>query len=143
MTRAAPTPVPGAAPRRNVWTKIGLVAGVVYLLNPNLGVFEFLPDNLRRPGPAATPLTPAGLDLPALIDDLLLRGEKDVHRCVMEAVERVLLPRVLGHTRGHQAQASELLGLNRATLRHKLRALGLAVDKVVTGEGVREGTDET
>jgi hypothetical protein len=28
-------------------------------------------------------------------------------------------------------QASELLGLNRATLRHKLRTLGLAVDTVL------------
>ena len=74
----------------------------------------------------------------AVIDGLLQRGEKDVFRKVVEAVERILLPRVLQATHGHQTQASEILGLNRATLRHKLRALGLALDKVVTEE-----TDET
>jgi two-component system, NtrC family, nitrogen regulation response regulator GlnG len=44
------------------------------------------------------------------------------------------LPRVLRQTHGHQARASDLLGLNRATLRAKLRALGLAVDKVLVDE---------
>jgi two-component system nitrogen regulation response regulator GlnG len=52
----------------------------------------------------------------------------------LEAVERVLLPRVLRHTRGNQSQASELLGINRATLRHKLRVLGLSIDKTVSGD---------
>ena len=47
---------------------------------------------------------------------------------------RLLLPLVLQHTHGHQSQASEILGLNRATLRHKLRSLGLSVDKTVTEE---------
>jgi two-component system nitrogen regulation response regulator GlnG len=41
---------------------------------------------------------------------------------------------VLRQTHGHQARASDLLGLNRATLRAKLRALGLAVDKVLVDE---------
>ena len=50
------------------------------------------------------------------------------------AIERVLLTEVLRHTHGHQTQASELLGLSRATLRHKLRALGLAVDKFVVDD---------
>jgi two-component system, NtrC family, nitrogen regulation response regulator GlnG len=44
----------------------------------------------------------------------------------------VLFTRVLQHTHGHQAQASELLGLNRSTLRHRLKTLGLAVDRAVT-----------
>jgi DNA-binding protein Fis len=51
---------------------------------------------------------------------------------VLEAVERILLPEVLASTHGNQTQASDLLGLNRATLRHKLRSLGLIVDKTVT-----------
>ena len=58
---------------------------------------------------------------------------------VIEAVERWLLARVLRHTHGHQAQASDLLGVNRTTLRHKLRDLGLALDKVVTDEFAEEG----
>ena len=54
---------------------------------------------------------------------------------VIAAVERVLLTRVLRHTHGHQTQASELLGLSRATLRHKLRTLGVAVERAVVDEG--------
>src|SRR5262249_5426306 len=96
---------------------------------------EFLPDAVRQARPAE-PAPPAG-DLERLIDGLLGRGEKDVYARVMEAVERTLFSRVLGRTHGHQAQASEILGINRTTLRHKLRALGLGVDKVVT-----EGGDE-
>jgi two-component system nitrogen regulation response regulator GlnG len=97
---------------------------------------EFLPDELRRrepPVPAAGSDVPA-TDLAALIDSLLSRGEKDVYHKVVEAVERVLLPRVLRQTHGHQARASEMLGLHRATLRFKLRSLGFAPDKVFTEE---------
>jgi two-component system nitrogen regulation response regulator GlnG len=69
-----------------------------------------------------------------LIETCLQTAEGKVHEKVVEAVERVLLTRVLRHTHGHQARASDLLGLNRATLRYKLRALGLAVDKVLVDE---------
>jgi two-component system nitrogen regulation response regulator GlnG len=101
---------------------------------------EFLPESLRRephPIPLATEPAAAGdksLDLGGLIDDLLAKGDKELHGQVVRAVERLLLERVLRHTHGHQAQASELLGLNRATLRHKLRSLGLAVDKVLSDD---------
>jgi DNA-binding protein Fis len=36
---------------------------------------------------------------------------------------------VLRHTKGNQAQASELLGISRTTLRAKLRALCLVIEK--------------
>jgi two-component system nitrogen regulation response regulator GlnG len=69
---------------------------------------------------------------------MLCTGEKDVYARVMAEVERVLFARILRQTHGHQAQASELLGINRATLRHKLRTLGLAVDKVLAEESREE-----
>ncbi len=101
---------------------------------------EFLPETLQHPaapaghGVDAGGTNPQALDLPSFIDGLLQRGEKHIHARLIEAVERILLPKVLQHTRGHQSQASELLGLNRATLRHRLRTLGLAVDKTVTDD---------
>jgi two-component system nitrogen regulation response regulator GlnG len=49
-------------------------------------------------------------------------------------VERVLPTRTLRQIHGHQAQASDLLGLNQTTLRNKLRELGLSLDKIVTEE---------
>ncbi len=44
---------------------------------------------------------------------------------VMDEVERPLLETVLHHTRGNQSKAAEILGLNRGTLRKKLRKYGL------------------
>jgi two-component system nitrogen regulation response regulator GlnG len=95
---------------------------------------EFLPEGLQDgPGQAALPSSDV-LDLNGLIETALRTGGGNLHAHVLEAVERLLLTRVLRHTHGHQAQASELLGINRTTLRHKLRDLGIGVDKVVTGE---------
>jgi Fis family transcriptional regulator len=45
----------------------------------------------------------------------------DMHRLVIEEVERPLLEQVLAHVAGNQTQAAEILGINRATLRKKLR----------------------
>jgi two-component system nitrogen regulation response regulator GlnG len=106
---------------------------------------EFLPEELRRARPTAEPARAeaTAFDLVGHIESLLARGEPDLYGQVIAAVERVLLARVLGQTHGHQAQASELLGINRATLRSKLRSLGLAVDKVVTEDAAAEGTGET
>jgi two-component system nitrogen regulation response regulator GlnG len=101
---------------------------------------EFLPENLRREAaPTASP--ELGADLNGVIEDLLRRGEGNLHARVLEHVERVLLARVLRHTHGHQTQASELLGLNRTTLRHKLRALGLVVDKVLVDNPPGDGAE--
>jgi two-component system nitrogen regulation response regulator GlnG len=56
------------------------------------------------------------------------------HEAAVEAVERLLLSRALERTGGHQARASELLGINRTTLRAKLKQLGLSVGRVVNDE---------
>jgi two-component system nitrogen regulation response regulator GlnG len=99
----------------------------------HLIVPEFLPAHLlRAPAAAVVPAADDNLNLAALIDELLPRADGRLYEEVVAAVERVLLPRVLRHTHGHQAQASELLGLNRSTLRHRLKTLGLAVDKILT-----------
>jgi two-component system nitrogen regulation response regulator GlnG len=99
---------------------------------------EFLPEAVRQARPPEE-APPAAGNLERLIDGLLERGEKDVYARVMEAVERALFTRVLARTHGHQAQASDILGINRTTLRHKLRALSLAVDRVVTESGEDAG----
>ena len=92
---------------------------------------EFLPDTLRQPEPPA-PTLPSGdaFDLVALIDGLLKTTDSLVHEKVIAEVERVLFAKVLQHTHGNQGNACDLLGLNRSTLRHRLRTLGLAVDKL-------------
>jgi two-component system nitrogen regulation response regulator GlnG len=94
---------------------------------------EFLPVEVQSKRSTVTTATASDADVtdwPGWIDSLLASGEKDVYRKVIDAVERILLPRVLQRTHGHQARAGEILGINRATLRHKLRSLGFAPDKI-------------
>jgi two-component system nitrogen regulation response regulator GlnG len=96
---------------------------------------EFLPAEVRRQQAAASSSRPPASDLRSLADALVAKGGKDLYAQAMEALERVLLPRVLQQTQGNQAQASELLGISRGTLRQKLRALGLTLEKVLTDDG--------
>lgn len=51
-----------------------------------------------------------------------------LYNLVMREVEVPLLQFVLGQTGGNQTRAARLLGLNRATLRKKLREHGIKVD---------------
>lgn len=52
-----------------------------------------------------------------------------VYDRILEEIERPLLSICLGATRGNQIRAAHLLGLNRNTLRKKIRDLGLEVIK--------------
>jgi nitrogen regulation protein NR(I) len=92
----------------------------------------FMPATFRA---SQAPRTPGGvresLDLEALIESQLKSGEGDLYNRVIREVERLLFARALQHTQGRQAQASELLGLNRTTLRYKLRDLGISIEKSV------------
>lgn len=81
------------------------------------------------------------LDIVTLVETLLNQNEKGVYDTVLREVEKVLLTRVLLKTQNNQLQASEILGLNRATLRSKLRDLGLTFDKVLTRNLPIEGRD--
>ncbi|WP_426415905.1 DNA-binding transcriptional regulator Fis [Aestuariirhabdus sp. LZHN29] len=49
----------------------------------------------------------------------------DVYQMVLSEVEAPLLEVVMTHVKGNQTKASILLGLNRGTLRKKLKQYGL------------------
>ena len=49
-----------------------------------------------------------------------------LHHMVIGEVEAPLLEAVLEHTDGNQSRAAEILGINRGTLRKKLREYDLA-----------------
>ena len=91
---------------------------------------EFLPNAIRgRVLERHADSTPPGeIDVSRLIDDLVARGENDLHTRVVAAVERILFDRVLRATGGHLGRAAERLGLNRSTLRYKLRDTGLSAE---------------
>ena len=125
--------------RGNVRELQGVVKQAMLHATGRLLLPEFLPEALRRDrtlsrSTAARPAQDATQDLADIIETCLKEHPGQVHEKVIEAVERVLFARILRETQGHQARASDLLGLNRATLRTKLRSLGLAVDKVLVDE---------
>ena len=64
----------------------------------------------------------------AISDYLALLENHDttnLYRQVVDEVERPLLEVIMQHTRGNQSKAAMCLGLNRATLRTKLKRHGL------------------
>lgn len=76
----------------------------------------------------------SSFDLVQLVRDLLRSGQKDAYRRACLEVDRVVLDLALKQVRGNQVLASELLGISRNTLRAKLRALGLSVQKQLFAE---------
>jgi len=56
-----------------------------------------------------------------------LDGQKvtGLYELVLAEIEAPLMEAVMKHTNGNQTQASKLLGLNRGTLRKKLKTYGL------------------
>jgi Fis family transcriptional regulator, factor for inversion stimulation protein len=59
-----------------------------------------------------------------------LDGHSDgmLHGLVLREVETPLLAEVMRHCDGNLTRASAILGINRATLRKRLRELGLSTD---------------
>ncbi len=60
------------------------------------------------------------------LDDQITTGFYDL---VLSQVEAPLLREVMQHTRNNQTRASHMLGLNRGTLRKKLKQYNLISDK--------------
>ena len=95
---------------------------------------------IREMGPAETEVpargNPAGVRSSSLRDSVTsavkeyliqLDGQlgTDVYQMVLAEVEAPLLEQIMAYTRNNQTRASRMLGLNRGTLRKKLKQYGL------------------
>ena len=49
--------------------------------------------------------------------------ERNFYKKVIESIERLLIEVVLGKTKGNQIKATKILGINRNTLRIKIKKL--------------------
>ena len=116
----------------NVRELQGVVKQAMFNASGHLILREFLPPQFASAGqPGKSDRREDRFDLEAVIEGLLPDAAGKLYEKILAAVERVLFTRVLRHTHGHQTRASELLGLDRSTLRNRLRALGLVVDKTL------------
>ena len=64
----------------------------------------------------------------AYLDELDGEPGSDVYQMVLAEVEAPLLEEIMRYTRQNQTRASQMLGLNRGTLRKKLKQYGLLKD---------------
>jgi two-component system nitrogen regulation response regulator GlnG len=103
-----------------------------------------IPESSIRRSLTETAGAPASeaIDFVALIRTALNNGEKGLHEKMIQLIERPLLAMVLQKTNLNQVQAAEILGVNRATLRSKLRELGMSLDKVLAQDAPAGENDE-
>jgi two-component system response regulator AtoC len=94
-----------------------------------------LADDLPAVVTAAAAAEPAGpadaFDWDRFVGGRISAGTVNLYAEALERMEREVLVRVLRHTGGNQLQAAKLLGITRGSLRTKIRALGITINREV------------
>jgi Fis family transcriptional regulator len=87
-------------------------------------------DNHSTTSPAASSLRAAvTVAVRKYLDELDGQMSTDVYQMVLAEIEEPLLVEIMAYTRNNQTRASLMLGLNRGTLRKKLKQYNLISDK--------------
>jgi len=64
------------------------------------------------------------------LENALYEEKKGVlYKAVLEEIEKPLIEHILERTEGNQLKAARILGMNRNTIRTKIKKLGINVDK--------------
>ena len=58
-------------------------------------------------------------------DSINRRGEVALYKVVIQAIEKPLIENTLERTFGNQLKAARILGINRNTMRSKIKKLGI------------------
>ncbi len=97
---------------------------------------EFLYDGPSAPTAADREAGPQaeGREFARLARKRLQAGSNDIHRELIGVAERQIFTEVLKHTDGNLTQAAKRLGITRTTLRARLEALGISVERSATLE---------
>lgn len=96
----------------------------------------FLPEEVRQQaspeaGPAPDCFSSDGWEgLARFVETAISGGETEVYRRARELFDRLVIFRALQQADGNQHRAAEILGLSRVTLRARLRALQLEVERL-------------
>jgi two-component system nitrogen regulation response regulator GlnG len=62
-------------------------------------------------------------------DDMYKEKKGEIYRSIMETIDRSLIEQMLERTDGNQLKAAAILGINRNTIRTKIRKLGIDPSK--------------
>jgi len=121
----------------NVRELENLVRRLIALYTDTVITSEIVENELREPlASVAQPADDADQSLSAVVEKYLTRHFADMngrlpqpglYDRVLRDVERPLISMCLGATRGNQIKAAEILGVNRNTLRAKIRSLDIPV----------------
>jgi two-component system nitrogen regulation response regulator GlnG len=121
----------------NVRELENLVRRLIALYTDTVITSEIVENELREPlASVSQPADEADLSLSAVVEKYLTRHFADLngrlpqpglYDRVLRDVERPLISMCLGATRGNQIKAAEILGVNRNTLRAKIRSLDIPV----------------
>ena len=82
--------------------------------------------------PESTQLNSNDVQLESFVQQRIDAGSNEVYAETLELMERSLLTKILRHTGGNQSHAAEILGITRGSLRHKIRALNIQIEQVIS-----------
>ncbi|MBI3076424.1 MAG: sigma-54-dependent Fis family transcriptional regulator [Deltaproteobacteria bacterium] len=94
------------------------------------------PEDLRIPGEERAAAPPADVPAEAVLDrilDQMILGREQGE--LIPAMERLLIVKALERTRGNQLMAARILGMNRNTLRKRIREYGIATETRIVKKG--------
>jgi len=94
---------------------------------------EFLPAAIQTGMPPKINGDPIQ-DWHRYIQERIQAGSQNLYAEMLLLMERHLLTAVLRQTQGNQLQAAKILGITRGSLRNKIRALGITIERAVTSE---------
>jgi two-component system nitrogen regulation response regulator GlnG len=76
----------------------------------------------------------------ALLLNVQAAGNGEIYHLILSEIERFLLQVILDETDGNQLRTADLLGINRNTLRKKIRALGVEVRRAAKFDATSQGS---
>jgi two-component system nitrogen regulation response regulator GlnG len=110
-----------------------LKQSILRLVGPIL-LPEYLPRDISD-APLDSSSSPTGANQPTMleqfVEERLKAGSKGLYAEAVAFLERHVLTSVLRHTEGNQSHAAKILGITRGSLRSKIRALGIKIDREI------------
>jgi two-component system, NtrC family, response regulator AtoC len=100
----------------------------------NVLLAESLPAVVQQSAETGQPARPGAFDWDGYVHSRIHGGSEELYAEALGLMEREVLVRVLRHTNGNQLQAARILGITRGSLRTKIKALNISIERSVSSE---------